>query len=117
MKFTRIKSSSIESFLYLPRLRTLLIRFPGDEGAYAYYEVAPVEASAFANAPSKGKFFNLRIKHGFDHAYLEGEALERAFLREQVREKRAVRGADQRSLALFYQAFRKDFPKLAESAW
>lgn len=59
--FIAVTSSNIEGYLYLAAKSTLLIAFKSG-GTYPYDNVPQSVATAFGNAPSKGKFFQSDIK-------------------------------------------------------
>lgn len=56
-----VLSSNIDGYLHLTDRNLLLIAFKSG-GTYAYESVTSNVANDFANAPSKGKFFQSNIK-------------------------------------------------------
>ncbi|MES2494951.1 MAG: KTSC domain-containing protein [Pseudomonadota bacterium] len=58
-------SSVIRNFAYNPPARRLDIEFVSGR-RYSYHDVPMSVASALTSAPSKGQFFNERIRDRFD---------------------------------------------------
>jgi hypothetical protein len=58
-------STVIRRFHYRPEERELDVLFTTGR-RYVYYNVPPEEADAFRAAFSKGKYFNTRIRDGYE---------------------------------------------------
>jgi len=62
-----VQSSSVASVGYLPRARTLEVRFRNGT-VYQYFEVPNAIFALFLEASSKGTFFNEAVRSRFGHA-------------------------------------------------
>jgi hypothetical protein len=58
-------STVIRRFHYRPEERELEVLFTTGR-RYVYYDVPPEEADAFRAAFSKGRYFNTRIRDGYE---------------------------------------------------
>ncbi len=72
--FTPVSSSNIDGYLYMPDRKILLIAFKSG-GTYAYEDVEQPVATGFAQAPSKGKFFQSDIKDRYATSKLDDMAV------------------------------------------
>jgi hypothetical protein len=59
-------STVIRRFHYRPEERELEVLFTTGR-RYVYYDVPPEEADAFRAAFSKGRYFNTRIRDGYEY--------------------------------------------------
>ena len=62
---TPVTSSFVEAVGYDPEARELHVRLAGGRG-YRYLGVPASVFEEFLAAPSKGTFFNGRVKHNYD---------------------------------------------------
>ncbi len=57
-----VASSTIASIGYDPEARELYVRFHSPPGIYIYYPVDAAVFEEFLRAPSKGDYFNRKVK-------------------------------------------------------
>jgi copper oxidase (laccase) domain-containing protein len=64
-------SSAIRHIHYKPELRELSVWFGPEGRRYKYADVPPEVFTAFAEAPSRGKFFNSQIRGHYPAALVD----------------------------------------------
>lgn len=63
-------SNAIRESRYDPNTRTLSVWFVGSGRRYDYDDVPPATYAALQRAPSKGRFFNARIRDRFTYRWV-----------------------------------------------
>jgi hypothetical protein len=65
------ESSMIYKWTYIQRTKEFLVRFWDSTMLYVYTGVSPATINAFVDAPSRGAFFNERIKGKYRHKRID----------------------------------------------
>jgi hypothetical protein len=62
-----VKSTAVSRIAYDPETATLSVWFRDSGQCYRYFAVPPAAYQAFADAASKGRFFNTHIRDRYDY--------------------------------------------------